>query len=151
MIFHLFRCCLGYNHVQCRHCKIKKIIPIFNLFIFLILAQGDLIPRHQQVFSTNQFFSGVRIPDPENMVRAASSCTSLPSPSFAVHFFPVQKLCPLLCQCAPEYYLEVAEPVPHDISTSSLCKSSQKMFNLCCFPPFLVAHPQCCQASEHTE
>ncbi|XP_073206304.1 cyclin-dependent kinase-like 1 isoform X2 [Lepidochelys kempii] len=27
---------------------------------------GDLIPRHQQVFSTNQFFSGVRIPDPEN-------------------------------------------------------------------------------------
>ncbi|MEE6492334.1 hypothetical protein FKM82_016547 [Ascaphus truei] len=28
---------------------------------------GDLIPRHQQVFSTNQFFSGVSIPDPENM------------------------------------------------------------------------------------
>ncbi|NWR56565.1 CDKL1 protein, partial [Bucorvus abyssinicus] len=28
---------------------------------------GDLIPRHQQVFSTNQFFSGVRIPDPESM------------------------------------------------------------------------------------
>ncbi|KAM9147467.1 cyclin-dependent kinase-like 1 isoform 2-T2 [Pangshura tecta] len=27
---------------------------------------GDLIPRHQQVFSTNQFFSGVQIPDPEN-------------------------------------------------------------------------------------
>ncbi|NXJ90631.1 CDKL1 protein, partial [Corythaixoides concolor] len=28
---------------------------------------GDLIPRHQQVFSTNQFFSGVRIPDAESM------------------------------------------------------------------------------------
>ncbi|RMB98510.1 hypothetical protein DUI87_24724 [Hirundo rustica rustica] len=28
---------------------------------------GDLIPRHQQVFSTNHFFSGVRIPDPESM------------------------------------------------------------------------------------
>ncbi|NWX88990.1 CDKL1 protein, partial [Nothoprocta ornata] len=28
---------------------------------------GDLIPRHQQVFSTNQYFSGVRIPDPEDM------------------------------------------------------------------------------------
>ncbi|KAM6273558.1 cyclin-dependent kinase-like 1 isoform 2-T2 [Porphyrio hochstetteri] len=28
---------------------------------------GDLIPRHQQVFSTNQFFSGARIPDPESM------------------------------------------------------------------------------------
>ncbi|KAE8586482.1 hypothetical protein XENTR_v10021679 [Xenopus tropicalis] len=30
-------------------------------------SQGDLIARHQQVFSTNQFFSGVSIPDPENM------------------------------------------------------------------------------------
>jgi len=29
---------------------------------------GDLIPRHQQVFSTNQYFSGVKIPDPEDMV-----------------------------------------------------------------------------------
>uniref|UniRef100_A0A8C3WTA7 cyclin-dependent kinase n=1 Tax=Catagonus wagneri TaxID=51154 RepID=A0A8C3WTA7_9CETA len=28
---------------------------------------GDLIPRHQQVFSTNQYFSGVEIPDPEDM------------------------------------------------------------------------------------
>ncbi|XP_059552733.1 cyclin-dependent kinase-like 1 isoform X2 [Myotis daubentonii] len=27
---------------------------------------GDLIPRHQQVFSTNQYFSGVKIPDPED-------------------------------------------------------------------------------------
>ncbi|XP_032474162.1 cyclin-dependent kinase-like 1 isoform X4 [Phocoena sinus] len=28
---------------------------------------GDLIPRHHQVFSTNQYFSGVKIPDPEYM------------------------------------------------------------------------------------
>ncbi|XP_066128218.1 cyclin-dependent kinase-like 1 isoform X1 [Saccopteryx bilineata] len=28
---------------------------------------GDLIPRHQQVFSANQYFSGVKIPDPEDM------------------------------------------------------------------------------------
>ncbi|XP_060030986.1 cyclin-dependent kinase-like 1 isoform X3 [Erinaceus europaeus] len=27
----------------------------------------DLIPRHQQVFSTNQYFSGVKIPDPGDM------------------------------------------------------------------------------------
>ncbi|PNJ70266.1 CDKL1 isoform 3, partial [Pongo abelii] len=27
----------------------------------------DLIPRHQQMFSTNQYFSGVKIPDPEDM------------------------------------------------------------------------------------
>ncbi|XP_056250001.1 cyclin-dependent kinase-like 1 isoform X2 [Seriola aureovittata] len=30
---------------------------------------GDLIPRHQQVFSNNQFFSGVSIPEPLEMVR----------------------------------------------------------------------------------
>uniref|UniRef100_A0A668AB25 cyclin-dependent kinase n=1 Tax=Myripristis murdjan TaxID=586833 RepID=A0A668AB25_9TELE len=29
---------------------------------------GDLIPRHQQVFSNNQFFSGVSIPEPQEMV-----------------------------------------------------------------------------------
>lgn len=28
---------------------------------------GDLTPRHQQVFSMNQYFSGVKIPDPEDM------------------------------------------------------------------------------------
>ncbi|CAB1418538.1 unnamed protein product [Pleuronectes platessa] len=28
---------------------------------------GDLIPRHQQVFSNNQFFSGVSIPEPLEM------------------------------------------------------------------------------------
>lgn len=29
---------------------------------------GDLIPRHQQVFSNNQFFCGVSIPEPQQMV-----------------------------------------------------------------------------------
>lgn len=33
----------------------------------LFLSKGDLIPRHQQVFSMNQYFSGVKIPDPEDM------------------------------------------------------------------------------------
>ncbi|KAM9201726.1 cyclin-dependent kinase-like 1 isoform 1-T1 [Dugong dugon] len=28
---------------------------------------GDLIPRHQQVFSMNHYFTGVKIPDPEDM------------------------------------------------------------------------------------
>ncbi|XP_061432160.1 cyclin-dependent kinase-like 1 [Lethenteron reissneri] len=28
-------------------------------------TQGDLIPRHQQIFSSNQFFSGLSIPEPE--------------------------------------------------------------------------------------
>lgn len=29
---------------------------------------GDLIPRHQQVFSNNQFFCGVSIPELQQMV-----------------------------------------------------------------------------------
>ncbi|KAI8487650.1 Cyclin-dependent kinase-like 1 [Branchiostoma belcheri] len=29
---------------------------------------GDLIPRHQQIFSTNQFFNGLTIPEPERRV-----------------------------------------------------------------------------------
>uniref|UniRef100_A0A8C4QYJ9 cyclin-dependent kinase n=1 Tax=Eptatretus burgeri TaxID=7764 RepID=A0A8C4QYJ9_EPTBU len=28
-------------------------------------TMGELTPRHQQVFNSNQFFSGIRIPDPE--------------------------------------------------------------------------------------
>ncbi|OWK09722.1 CDKL1, partial [Cervus elaphus hippelaphus] len=44
---------------------------------------GDLIPRHQHVFSTNQYFSGVKIPDPDDMfpgggsIRFHQSCLSL--------------------------------------------------------------------------
>lgn len=33
-----------------------------------IVFVGDLIPRHQQVFSSNQFFSGVCVPEPQEMV-----------------------------------------------------------------------------------
>lgn len=36
---------------------------------FVSCSAGDLIPRHQQVFSNNQFFSGVSIPEPQEMVR----------------------------------------------------------------------------------
>lgn len=32
-------------------------------------SAGDLIPRHQQVFSNNQFFCGVSVPEPQEMVR----------------------------------------------------------------------------------
>uniref|UniRef100_A0A3Q4GJ14 mitogen-activated protein kinase n=1 Tax=Neolamprologus brichardi TaxID=32507 RepID=A0A3Q4GJ14_NEOBR len=34
----------------------------------IIKTLGDLIPRHQQVFSNNQFFCGVSIPEPQQMV-----------------------------------------------------------------------------------
>ncbi|XP_047466220.1 cyclin-dependent kinase-like 1 isoform X1 [Mugil cephalus] len=35
---------------------------------------GDLTPRHQQVFSNNQFFCGVSIPEPQEMVRQHLEC-----------------------------------------------------------------------------
>ena len=34
----------------------------------LWIPVGDLIPRHQQVFRSNVFFSGVSIPEPDTMV-----------------------------------------------------------------------------------
>lgn len=37
--------------------------------MILFLISGDLIPRHQQVFRSNVFFSGVSIPEPDTMVR----------------------------------------------------------------------------------
>lgn len=33
------------------------------------LTSGDLIPRHQQVFRSNVFFSGVSIPEPDTTVQ----------------------------------------------------------------------------------
>ena len=37
-----------------------------EVFIFLFL--GDLLPRHVQIFSTNSFFKGMIIPEPERLV-----------------------------------------------------------------------------------
>uniref|UniRef100_A0A8C3LC92 cyclin-dependent kinase n=1 Tax=Chrysolophus pictus TaxID=9089 RepID=A0A8C3LC92_CHRPC len=45
---------------------------------------GDLIPRHQQVFSTNQFFSGVTIPDPESMEPLEMKFPSISYPALAL-------------------------------------------------------------------
>lgn len=39
------------------------------ILIILFLTSGDLIPRHQQVFRSNVFFSGVSIPEPDTTVR----------------------------------------------------------------------------------
>ncbi|XP_043930228.1 cyclin-dependent kinase-like 1 isoform X1 [Protopterus annectens] len=39
---------------------------------------GDLIPRHQQVFSSNQFFSGVSIPEPDSMEPLSMKFPNIP-------------------------------------------------------------------------
>uniref|UniRef100_A0A8D0L2P1 cyclin-dependent kinase n=1 Tax=Sphenodon punctatus TaxID=8508 RepID=A0A8D0L2P1_SPHPU len=58
---------------------------------------GDLIPRHQQAFSQNQFFSGVRIPDPENtepleLKFPNISYTSLGLMKGCLHMDPAERL-----------------------------------------------------------
>ncbi|NXI34343.1 CDKL1 protein, partial [Galbula dea] len=57
---------------------------------------GDLIPRHQQVFSTNQFFSGVQIPDPESMEPLEVkfphiSCSALALMKGCLHMDPAER------------------------------------------------------------
>lgn len=32
---------------------------------------GKLIPRHQSIFKSNQFFRGISIPEPEDMVNCS--------------------------------------------------------------------------------
>lgn len=46
---------------------------MLKIFLIYFLTSGDLIPRHQQVFRSNVFFSGVSIPDPDTTVRVLLS------------------------------------------------------------------------------
>eukprot|EP00064_Thunnus_orientalis_P018219 superscaffoldBa00004119_g18313 len=46
---------------------IRKTLGKLSLLKPVRVLQRDLIPRHQQVFSNNQFFSGVSIPEPQDM------------------------------------------------------------------------------------
>lgn len=43
------------------------------ILMISFLMSGDLIPRHQQVFRSNVFFSGVSIPEPDTMARVLLS------------------------------------------------------------------------------
>ncbi|XP_038612369.1 cyclin-dependent kinase-like 1 isoform X1 [Tachyglossus aculeatus] len=75
---------------------------------------GDLIPRHQQAFSTNQFFSGVRIPDPENMEPLESKFPNISSPALGLmkgclHMDPAARLtCEQLLQLP--YFNSLRDP-----------------------------------------
>ncbi|CAH6840007.1 Cdkl1 [Phodopus roborovskii] len=58
---------------------------------------GDLIPRHQQVFSMNQYFSGVKIPDPEDMETLESKFPNISYPALSflkgcLHMDPAERL-----------------------------------------------------------
>ncbi|XP_071078092.1 cyclin-dependent kinase-like 1 isoform X2 [Desmodus rotundus] len=57
----------------------------------------DLIPRHQQVFSTNQYFSGVKIPDPEDMEPLELKLPNISYPALGLlkgclHMNPAERL-----------------------------------------------------------
>lgn len=58
---------------------------------------GDLIPRHQQVFSMNQYFSGVTIPDPEDMETLELKFPNISYPALSflkgcLHMDPAERL-----------------------------------------------------------
>ncbi|CAO2586490.1 Cyclin-dependent kinase-like 1 [Lemmus lemmus] len=58
---------------------------------------GDLIPRHQQVFSMNQYFSGVKIPDPEDMETLELKFPNISYPALSflkgcLHMDPAERL-----------------------------------------------------------
>uniref|UniRef100_A0A671NL74 cyclin-dependent kinase n=1 Tax=Sinocyclocheilus anshuiensis TaxID=1608454 RepID=A0A671NL74_9TELE len=40
---------------------------LLSVYLCVVVFIGELIPRHQQVFSTNQFFSGVCVPEPQEV------------------------------------------------------------------------------------
>ena len=47
---------------------------------FVLWISGDLLPRHVQIFSTNSFFKGMVIPEPEKLVSnkgAVSACMQI--------------------------------------------------------------------------
>ncbi|XP_051678787.1 cyclin-dependent kinase-like 1 isoform X4 [Oryctolagus cuniculus] len=57
----------------------------------------DLIPRHQQVFSTNQYFSGVQIPNPEALEPLELRFPNISHPALGLlkgclHMDPAQRL-----------------------------------------------------------
>lgn len=67
---------LKHSHVcLCKRCVLRSCFSS---------SAGDLIPRHQQVFSNNQFFCGVSIPEPQEMVRHTTGSTYMCSISTSI-------------------------------------------------------------------
>lgn len=95
---------------------------------------GDLIPRHQQVFSMNQYFSGVKIPDPEDMETLELkfpniSYSALGFLKGCLHMDPAERLtCEQLLQ---HPYFDSIRDVgelarPHDKPTRKTLRQSRK-------------------------
>ncbi|TRZ18773.1 hypothetical protein HGM15179_008320 [Zosterops borbonicus] len=83
---------------------------------------GDLIPRHQQVFSTNQFFSGVRIPDPETMEPLEMKFPNVSYSALALMKTPSQvpkSSLTLTMQLIPQLFIPVGH-IPHGSSNAEL-------------------------------
>lgn len=100
----------------------------------LFLSEGDLIPRHQQVFSMNQYFSGVKIPDPEDMETLELkfpniSYSALGFLKGCLHMDPAERLtCEQLLQ--HPYFDSIREvgelARPHDKPTRKTLRQSRK-------------------------
>ncbi|XP_027239790.1 cyclin-dependent kinase-like 1 isoform X2 [Cricetulus griseus] len=95
---------------------------------------GDLIPRHQQVFSMNQYFSGVKIPDPEDMETLESKFPNISYPALGflkgcLHMDPAERLtCEQLLQ--HPYFDSIREvgdlTRQHDKSVRKTLRQSRK-------------------------
>nr|KAF6483599.1 cyclin dependent kinase like 1 [Rousettus aegyptiacus] len=95
---------------------------------------GDLIPRHQQVFNTNQYFSGVKIPDPEDMEPLELKFPNISYPALGLlkgclHMNPAERLtCEQLLQ--HPYFDSVREigdlAKDHDKPTRKTLRQSRK-------------------------
>ncbi|XP_049753326.1 cyclin-dependent kinase-like 1 isoform X3 [Elephas maximus indicus] len=95
---------------------------------------GDLIPRHQQVFSTNQYFTGVKIPDPEDMEPLELKFPNIPYSALGLlkgclHMDPAERLtCEQLLEHA--YFDSIREigvlAKEHEKPTRKTLRQSQK-------------------------
>ena len=63
--------CAFFSHMQYLGFLMTQHIDTLP-YMYSRIISGDLLPRHVQIFSTNSFFKGMIIPEPERLVRPFS-------------------------------------------------------------------------------
>lgn len=91
--------CLTPPPGQCTLVETLKLLCCWSVTLVWSPSAGELIPRHQQVFSNNQFFCGVSIPEPQEKVRLTSGHTWSPSDFTHFSFFSPSETVKLTSSC----------------------------------------------------
>ncbi|XP_070360439.1 cyclin-dependent kinase-like 1 isoform X1 [Equus asinus] len=121
----------------------QSLLTLLFLPPSFFLCEGDLIPRHQQVFSANQYFSGAKIPDPEDMEPLELKFPNISYPALGLlkgclHMNPAERLtCEQLLQ--HPYFDSIREigdlAKQHDRPTRRTLRQAQKHLpGLQCLP-----------------